>query len=741
MRSRRASSFSTGEQFLAALRASGLLPPETVEALASGPAPGDPRAWASELTERGLLTGYQAQRLLAGDARALVLGQYRILDTLGAGGMGRVYKAEHILMRRVVALKVVGSAHDSSGGGSDAERHGAFLREIGAAARLSHPNVVAAFDAGEADGVRFLVMEYVDGVDLDRLVRTLGPLAPRRACDYARQAALALQYAYERGFLHRDVKPANLLLETSDDPRAEGRVKVLDLGLARATRGDDSGADAASRLSGTPDYIAPEVAHDADSRDVRSDLYSLGCTLYYLLTGRVPFPGGTWTEKLLHHQYDAPAPLVSFAPAVPEAVAAVVRRLMAKVPADRYETPADLARALEDWLALGDDPPAAPAPSNAGEDAAGPGSTAPLVGPAAPSRPAGGNDCPTSALNPAPPSAWDLPALPPTPPPPVSPPVPRTRRVSWPIVLGVAVLSGVGVAWVVRGFLVADEVKAAPASRPGFVVGDDPTRHETLAAALAAAADGDTVTLHGDGPFVTEPVAVTGKALTLRAAPGSHPVLTFAAPPTAWQALLTSDRPLALEGVELRRGPGGGPGHLLYVTGASLRLTGCRVTAEGHSAPVVARGGGRVEIRDCQFRVGGLALCAEVAPGSGCEVALCGNRVEVGEKGAAAVSVWARERSVAPVRIDLEGNEVRAARVLSLSELGEGVTITARDNRFDFDEALLCVNGFGDAWRRAVRWHGDGNPCRGRGGWLCVDGRRVATDELPDWDEPASAPH
>ena len=209
-------------------------------------------------------------------------------------------------------------------------------------------------------------MEYVDGVDLDRLVRTMGPLPPRRACEYARQTALALQYAYERGVLHRDVKPANLLIEAGEDPRAAGRVKVLDLGLARATRGDDSGADAASRLSGTPDYIAPEVAHNADGRDVRSDLYSLGCTLYYLLTGRAPFPGGTWTEKLLRHQYDAPAPLRDLAPAVPPAVAAVVERLMAKAPADRYDTPAAVARALEDWLASRRGSPGRPRPFRRG---------------------------------------------------------------------------------------------------------------------------------------------------------------------------------------------------------------------------------------------------------------------------------------------------------------------------------------------------------------------------------------
>jgi len=367
MRSRRESPHLTGDAFLAMLRASGLLPSPTVEALAWEPASHDPRSWASELVERGLLTGYQAEQILAGNAHFLLLGQYRILDALGAGGMGRVFKSEHVLMRRVVALKVIGAAEVDA---DHAERHTAFLREIEAAARLSHPNIVASYDAGEANGLRFLVMEFVDGVDLERLVRTVGPLPPRRACEYIRQTALALQYAFERGVLHRDVKPANLLLESGADPRSPGRIKVLDLGLARTTRGGDSDPDEAVRLSGTPDYIAPEVAHNADIRDVRSDLYSLGCTLYYLLTGSVPFPGGTWTEKLLRHQYEAPRPLCDLAPAVPVSLAVVVGRLMAKTPADRYDTPAAVARALEDWLALGEDPPAAAPSGAAGHESA-----------------------------------------------------------------------------------------------------------------------------------------------------------------------------------------------------------------------------------------------------------------------------------------------------------------------------------------------------------------------------------
>jgi hypothetical protein len=294
----------------------------------------------------------------------------------------------------------------------------------------------------------------------------------------------------------------------------------------------------------------------------------------------------------------------------------------------------------------------------------------------------------------------------------------------------VAVLTGIGMAWLVRGMQAIDPVAPTPPDPFGFVVGDGPTSHATLAAAIAAAADCDTVSVYGDGPFVAGPVSVKGKALTIRAAPGSHPVLTFAAPPAAWQALLMSDSPLSLDGIELRRGQGGGPAQLVYATGDSLRLTNCHLNAEGHSAPVVARGVGRIEVRNCHFLAGGLALCAEVGHGTGCAVTLDGSRIEVGDKGAAAVSVWAREQSAAPVTIELTGNEVHAARVLSLGELRAGVTIMARGNRFDFNEALLCVNGFGEGWRRAVRWDGQDNQYHGADDWVCVEGRAAGGREL-----------
>jgi hypothetical protein len=247
--------------------------------------------------------------------------------------------------------------------------------------------------------------------------------------------------------------------------------------------------------------------------------------------------------------------------------------------------------------------------------------------------------------------------------------------------------------------------------------------------------------IQADGPLVTGPLSVRGKALTLRAAPECRPVLHLDGPLAAWQALLTTDRPLELDGIELRRGPGGEPAHLLCARGSSLRLVRCRVTAPHHKAPVVTRGVSRIELRDCQLLAGGLALCVEAGPGAPCAVGLVGNQIEVCDAGAAAVSVWAAGPGVGPVSIDAEGNEVRGSRVLSLRELTAGVAVTARSNRFELSEALLCVNGFGgsDAWRRAVVWRGAANRYRGPCDWLCVDGKPADVRRLTAWQQSFEA--
>ncbi len=271
--------------------------------------------------------------------------RYRIRERLGAGGMGAVYKAEHRLMNQVVALKVIHRhmVHD-------AQARERFLREIKAVAGLAHPNIVKALDAEESAGLLFLVMDYVEGTTLARLVEERGALPVDRACDYVRQAALGLQHAFERGIIHRDLKPQNLMLvRPADAPQGE-RVLVLDFGLARFLREGEAALTHSGTALGTPDYIAPEQATDARRADVRSDIYSLGCTLYFLLAGHPPFPDGTSVEKLLAHLCKKPRPLAELRADLPPGLPQIVERMMAQDPAARHQTPGDVAAALAPFV-------------------------------------------------------------------------------------------------------------------------------------------------------------------------------------------------------------------------------------------------------------------------------------------------------------------------------------------------------------------------------------------------------
>jgi WD40 repeat protein/predicted Ser/Thr protein kinase len=275
----------------------------------------------------------------AADVPAALAGhpRYRVVGLLGKGGMGAVYKAEHRLMQRTVALKVVGRHLLEKP--AAVER---FLLEVKAAARLAHPNIVTAHDAEQAGDVHFLVMEYVEGTSLADVLAERGPLPVGEACSYVRQAALGLQHAFEQGMVHRDIKPHNLMLTP------QRRVKILDFGLARfvSENAPGEGLTAPGIAMGTPDYIAPEQASDSHRADIRADLYSLGCTLYHLLTGRVPFPTGTPFQKMVAHQQRPPAPAAELRRDLPPGLVAVLDRLLAKDPAGRYQTPADVAAAL-----------------------------------------------------------------------------------------------------------------------------------------------------------------------------------------------------------------------------------------------------------------------------------------------------------------------------------------------------------------------------------------------------------
>jgi serine/threonine-protein kinase len=302
---------------------------------------------ASKLVERGWLTGYQAERLLAGCGQELLVGSYVVRDCLGKGGMGAVYKARHTTLERLAAVKVIRNEYLHS-----AEATERFKREARAAAQLEHPNVVQVYDAAEAGGVHYIAMKYVEGTDLAKLIKQRGRLDVALACEYIRQAALGLQHLHEHGLVHRDIKPSNLLLQqaAAGQSEADRIVKIVDLGLVRFQPGVDANRpDTMTERGvtlGTPDFLAPEQALDARGVDIRADLYSLGCTLYYLLTAAVPFPEDTLAQKIAGHLGRDPTPIDFRRPDVPTSVLGVVRKLMAKRVVDRYQTPAEVAEAL-----------------------------------------------------------------------------------------------------------------------------------------------------------------------------------------------------------------------------------------------------------------------------------------------------------------------------------------------------------------------------------------------------------
>jgi formylglycine-generating enzyme required for sulfatase activity/serine/threonine protein kinase len=338
-------------QFVKSLAASGLMSADEIEVfierLPPEKKPDDGAELARELVRQGKLTKFQAQAIYQGKAKGLILGDYVVLDRIGEGGMGQVYKAEHRTMERVVALKTLPSAATKSE--LAVQR---FHREVKVAARLSHPNIVTAYDAGESQGVHYLVMEHVEGSDLSVLVRTNGTLTVQQALNYILQAARGLEYAHAENVIHRDIKPSNLLLDR------KGTVKVLDMGLARLNQAVgpyDETADetltGTGQAMGTIDFMPPEQAENTKSADERSDIYSLGCSLYYLLTGRAIFDGDTVVMKLLAHR-EAEIPLLrAERPNVPEKLDLIYQKMVAKRPDDRYGSMTEVIAELEECAA------------------------------------------------------------------------------------------------------------------------------------------------------------------------------------------------------------------------------------------------------------------------------------------------------------------------------------------------------------------------------------------------------
>jgi serine/threonine protein kinase len=344
---------ATSMEFLELVRKSGVQEDKRLDAYvqklrAAGTLPDEPAKLAGLLVRDGLLTHFQAEQILQGKWRRFTLGKYKVLERLGSGGMAHVYLCEHMLMRRRVAVKVLPTAK-----ASDESSLQRFYREARAAAALDHPNIVHAYDIDQDDNLHFLVMEYVDGASLQDVVKKSGPLDPARAANYIRQAALGLEHAHRQGLVHRDIKPGNLLLDRN------GTVKILDMGLARFFHDED---DILTRkfeesVLGTADYLAPEQAVDSHTVDIRADIYSLGATFYYLLTGKTPFEGGSVAQKLIWHQTRQARPINTIRSDVPAGLQAVLEKMMAKDREQRYQTPQEVADALAPWVQQPVSPP------------------------------------------------------------------------------------------------------------------------------------------------------------------------------------------------------------------------------------------------------------------------------------------------------------------------------------------------------------------------------------------------
>jgi serine/threonine protein kinase len=344
--------------FLAVIRKSGLVEESRLaDAVAGWPdhTAALPEALPEAFVAAGLLTHWQVEQLRKGKHKGFMLGKYRLLRLLGAGGMSSVYLAENTTLKQQVAIKVLPIKRVEQS--SFLAR---FEREAQAAFRLGHQNITRAFDLDTAGSVHFIVMEYIDGIDLHAKVKQEGPLDVRDAVEFIRQAAVGLEYAHGEGLVHRDIKPANLILDH------KGVVRILDLGLALTDDTDDDKQASITRehdekVLGTADYLAPEQATDSHTADRRSDIYALGCTLHYLLMGRAPFAKGKLAERIQAHLKKAPPNLLDERPDVPPAIAELYFRMLEKHPDARPQTAQEVADALGAWLKSSGGPPAAPA--------------------------------------------------------------------------------------------------------------------------------------------------------------------------------------------------------------------------------------------------------------------------------------------------------------------------------------------------------------------------------------------
>lgn len=333
----------TCDDFVRTVRKSGLLADEQIEHFLNRPkVPDSPLALAKAMIAADLITGFQAEQLLQGKSRGFDIGRYRILKRLGGGSTGTVFLCEHLIMHHRVALKILSREwmdHEPTA-------LARFRREARSASALQHPNIVKTIDLDQDGDRHYLVMEYVEGVALDVLLKHKKTLPIRETVGFVIQALQGLQHIHECGMIHRDLKPGNLLLDH------DGLVKILDLGLARFTdhRAENLTIQQGSLIVGTVDFMSPEQAGASSQIDIRSDVYSLGATLYMLLTGKTVVPEGTTSSKILALQFHPPKPIQLLRPEVDGKLDAIIGRMIAKNPALRPQAPREAISALNEWL-------------------------------------------------------------------------------------------------------------------------------------------------------------------------------------------------------------------------------------------------------------------------------------------------------------------------------------------------------------------------------------------------------
>ena len=307
-----------------------------------GDLPEEPKRVARYFEKQGLITSWHSDKLLNGKYKGFFLGKYKLLGHIGTGGMSSVYLAEHVGLQDRRAIKVLPKARVK-----DASYLARFQLEAKAIASLNHPNIVTAYDIDNDGDVHYIVMEYVDGLDLQMLVKRDGAVDPSTAADLIAQGARGLAHAHKRGVIHRDVKPANLLIDQ------DGVVRLLDMGLALVSGDDNESLTVANNenVLGTADYLAPEQALNSHTVDHRADIYGLGCTLYFLLTGRPPFNDGTLAQRIAKHQSEMPQPIRQLRPEVPGELEGICVKMIQKDAAYRYQTASDVAEVLEKYAA------------------------------------------------------------------------------------------------------------------------------------------------------------------------------------------------------------------------------------------------------------------------------------------------------------------------------------------------------------------------------------------------------